>query len=788
MARSRYSTALAPLLAVAALLTVWGLCAAAPALADDEVVAADGAATKNGPDVDCSGTDDAEYTSVDDAVDGAVAGDVVYICAGTYGPDENITITKNVELKAVGGAVTIRSDAGSGQAEAVAVREPGPEIDKVEIKGGSGTITIEHTNSGGNSTATTVFVADGIAGVELKNLTIDRGAHLQSTSSAIRPNDTGIAVDQTEIRGGPIGFYGGPGGDYTITNTTIEGAGDEGIWAVDANTLTLRNNTVKTTNDGSAPNDRIGIAVYDVESRLTFENNTIQATEAPLVLGDDLPVDANGQSFTLTTVEDMRTLLGANTLNGGAPGQMTFLAQTGGTLRGEADGKGNNGSVHVIRTGLTNISENGGAAPYGQSAIEGAQPGDVLQLTGGATYSETVRLTSSPSGPAQADKDLSFAAPTPATLEKLLVDGAYTVGVPSGALTISVDLTLGDGSTLTGSPIVLARGASLTDNGLASGSVTATRTLGGGESSTFGNIGLTLTEDGGANSPGSVTVTRTDGDPITQGDGSIDRYYDVSANATSGLNVDLTFEYDEAELNGYSESNLALFRSDDGGTNWARLSTDDQTESANTLTKQDLSSFSRFTAAGAGSTLPVELAQFEAVTESEAVLLRWTTASETNNAGFDVQRRTEDGFETVAFVEGQGTTRQSTDYRIRVDDLDYGTHTFRLRQVDQDGTTHLSSTVAAQLGLEGQYEVSGVAPNPVSTRSRLEVAVKRTQDVTVALYDALGRRVTTLHTGTLPGEATHRFGVEAGSLSSGTYFLRVRGEGFRTTRRVVVVR
>jgi len=47
-----------------------------------------------------------------------------------------------------------------------------------------------------------------------------------------------------------------------------------------------------------------------------------------------------------------------------------------------------------------------------------------------------------------------------------------------------------------------------------------------------------------------------------------------------------------------------------------------------------------------------EVAQFEAVTESEAVLLRWTTASETNNAGFDVQRRTEDGFEAGALSSG----------------------------------------------------------------------------------------------------------------------------------------
>lgn len=787
MARSRYSSPVAYLSAISLLLLLWSGLGAAPSVAD-VVVDEDGQAEKlQGGDVDCSGTEQV-YDRVDRAVSDAESGGVVYICTGTYGPDENITIEKNIELKTVGGAVTIESTASSDQGPAILVQEPGPEITTVEVKGGTDAITIQHTSTSANTSVETIRVNDGVEGVELKNLVIDRGDNLASTSAGIRPNNIGLTVSDTEIRGGPIGTFGGPNGDYTITNTTIEGAGDEGIWIVDANTLTLKNNTIKTTNDGSAPNDRLGIAVYNVETRLELGNNTIQATKAPLVLGDDIPVRAAGQSFTLTTVDDMQRVLRANTINGGSPGKATFLAQTGGALLGESDGKGNNGQVHVVRTGLTNISQNGGAVPYSQSAIEGAQAGDVIQLTGGATYSETVTLTSSPSSPAEADKNLSFAAPTTVTLETLQLQGAYTVGVPSGPLTIGAALTLGDGSTLTGSPIALGNGATLTDNGLASGSIKAVRTVGDGATVDFGNIGLTLTEDGGTNSPGTVTVTRTDGDPVTLGDGSIDRYYDVSAASNSGLNVDLTFAYDEAELNGYQEGSLALFRSDDGGTNWDRLSTDAQTPSSNTLTQQDLSGFSRFTAAGASSTLPVELTQLEAVTESDAVVLRWSTASETNNAGFRVQHKTDQGYDTVDFVEGEGTTRQSTTYRFRVDDLDYGAHTFRLQQVDQDGTTHLSDPVSVTFGLEGQYEVSKVAPNPVAARSQVEMAVQQSQDVTVALYDALGRRVTTLHTGTMAPKTTHRLGIDSRGLSSGTYFLRVKGDHFQTTRQVVVVR
>lgn len=72
----------------------------------------------------------------------------------------------------------------------------------------------------------------------------------------------------------------------------------------------------------------------------------------------------------------------------------------------------------------------------------------------------------------------------------------------------------------------------------------------------------------------------------------------------------------------------------------------------------------------------------------------------------------------------------------------------------------------------------------------MEVAVKERQSVTVAVYDVLGRRVTTLHDGPLPAQNARQFTLNASEagLSSGTYFVRVRGDAFADTRRLTVVR
>jgi hypothetical protein len=189
-----------------------------------------------------------------------------------------------------------------------------------------------------------------------------------------------------------------------------------------------------------------------------------------------------------------------------------------------------------------------------------------------------------------------------------------------------------------------------------------------------------------------------------------------------------------------------------------------------------------------GTALPVELAGFRAQLDGRAVTLTWRTLSETNNAGFAVQQRVDEGFQQIGFRSGQGTTSEATDYRFRVGDLAPGTHTFRLKQVDTDGSTSLSNVVEVQVGPQGAFTLSSVAPHPVRSDAALRLAVREAQDVTVALYNALGQRVRTLHQGAMTPGAEHEMTVAVDGLASGVYLLRVEGASFSETRKVTVVR
>ena len=84
--------------------------------------------------------------------------------------------------------------------------------------------------------------------------------------------------------------------------------------------------------------------------------------------------------------------------------------------------------------------------------------------------------------------------------------------------------------------------------------------------------------------------------------------------------------------------------------------------------------------------VPVELSSFTAEFKDNIVSLRWSTATETNNKGFELQRKTESsGWSSIAFITGNGTTTQTYSYSIKDNSVNSGKYFYRLKQIDFDG-------------------------------------------------------------------------------------------------------
>ena len=391
---------------------------------------------------------------------------------------------------------------------------------------------------------------------------------------------------------------------------------------------------------------------------------------------------------------------------------------------------------------------------------------------------------------------LFLALTVPASAQRITVQNGATITVQNGAFWDLNGATVDLGGTSSTASI-----SETSDGRFSNGPLAATRSLDSPSEADPGGLGLEISA---SENLGDVEVTRVHTAQTANNNASIERYYDVTASRNnSGLDAELTFAYNDAERNGIQESELEFFKSEDEGTSWSEEGSDSRDVSANTVTLGGIESLSRWTLGSESEPLPVELAAFEGAETDRGVELTWQTAMETNNAGFEIQRRVEDAnapearkrtgasgegtWEKIGFVDGIGTTSEARTYEFTDADLPYAADeiSYRLRQVDVDGTGSVSEPILIERTVD-EVELLGTHPNPARSRATVRFAVPETREVTLQLYDLMGRQVRTLSQGPKKGRTEMRVGLS--DLSSGIYFLRLQAGGTTKTQKMTVVR
>jgi hypothetical protein len=187
---------------------------------------------------------------------------------------------------------------------------------------------------------------------------------------------------------------------------------------------------------------------------------------------------------------------------------------------------------------------------------------------------------------------------------------------------------------------------------------------------------------------------------------------------------------------------------------------------------------------------PVSLVAFTAEADGRAALLRWRTDSETNNAGFRIERAVYPSlaFVPVGYVPGHGTSAQAHEYRYLDTQAPRGRLLYRLRQVDTDGNEDVSFVAAVNIGIDAAtVELLATYPNPAATSTTVAFSLPETMTVTLRVHDLLGRQVAELASG--PRAAgTHALPVSVTALQTGTYVLVLETPRGSVSRRVSVMR
>ncbi len=145
--------------------------------------------------------------------------------------------------------------------------------------------------------------------------------------------------------------------------------------------------------------------------------------------------------------------------------------------------------------------------------------------------------------------------------------------------------------------------------------------------------------------------------------------------------------------------------------------------------------------------IPVELASFQALLHKEGVELKWQTASETNNYGFQIQRRTgtQNSWQLIGFVRGQGTSSEAHDYRYLDTNPAQGLNYYRLRQLDTDGKCMDSQEVCIEVQLPNSLELHQNHPNPFNPGTEIGIRIPNAEEkTTLTIYNILGQKIRSL--------------------------------------------
>ncbi|HSD62459.1 MAG TPA: T9SS type A sorting domain-containing protein [Ignavibacteriaceae bacterium] len=201
--------------------------------------------------------------------------------------------------------------------------------------------------------------------------------------------------------------------------------------------------------------------------------------------------------------------------------------------------------------------------------------------------------------------------------------------------------------------------------------------------------------------------------------------------------------------------------------------------------------------------LPVDLVSFSAASNTPGkAVLNWQTATETNNKGYEIERKKCTGkydrgtkWEKIAFIAGKGTTTEPESYSFMDNNVASGFYLYRLKQIDFNGEFNYSKEVELDLTAPAEFELCQNYPNPFNPATIIKFSIPKEVLVNLSVYDILGEKVKELKNDVMkPGY--YEVELDANDLASGVYFYIINagdpstssGQDFIQTKKMILLK
>jgi hypothetical protein len=186
--------------------------------------------------------------------------------------------------------------------------------------------------------------------------------------------------------------------------------------------------------------------------------------------------------------------------------------------------------------------------------------------------------------------------------------------------------------------------------------------------------------------------------------------------------------------------------------------------------------------------VPVELSSFEIYSKNNRIYLYWSTSTETNNHGFEIERKNNDTWRTIAFISGHGTTSETNNYSYSdnlSDLIEVSSVWYRLKQVDYDGSFEYSKEI--EVTFASDYSLAQNYPNPFNPTTTINYSLPAQGKVRLIVYDALGREVRKL-VDEEKTAGTYNIEFNAEGLASGMYFYRLSAGEMVISKKMILLK
>ena len=186
--------------------------------------------------------------------------------------------------------------------------------------------------------------------------------------------------------------------------------------------------------------------------------------------------------------------------------------------------------------------------------------------------------------------------------------------------------------------------------------------------------------------------------------------------------------------------------------------------------------------------IPVEMVSFDASVNGNLINLKWQTATELNNSGFEIQRKSENtNWTKIGFVNGSGTSSEIKNYSFTDSYSSEGTVYYRLRQIDFDGSSSYSKIINVDLNSPSNFILNQNYPNPFNPSTTVSFNIPKATNVKLTIYNQIGQQVDELVNRNLEA-GSYSYTWNAQDVVTGIYIYELRTEKVVSVKKMVMMK